>query len=136
MSTPKDKPRCCKEVRDDASSRWPRYNQCTRAGTIEREGKLYCKQHDPVEREKKAEASYSAWKAKMEGAIKEKQRARVCALACHGLSDPALAIQRAREELAHLIRCVDLFLESGNSITGLATMNGAKFALNLLTPTK
>lgn len=56
--------------------------------------------------------------------------------ALFGLHDPEAALQAARDEFAHLIRLVEPFLEAGGRIPGLATMNGAKRALALLTPPK
>jgi len=63
-------------------------------------------------------------------------RSIACVNSCAGLPDPELAIQTARSELQHLIRLIEPALESGVSIPGLATMNGAKKAINLLTSTK
>ena len=37
--------RCCKRVWVQGARRG---HQCERTGSVEREGKLYCKQHDPV----------------------------------------------------------------------------------------
>lgn len=54
-------------------------SQCTRAGKVEREGKWYCRQHDPVavaERRAKAQAKWEAeWAAKTAG-WKETERLR------------------------------------------------------------
>ncbi len=64
------------------------------------------------------------------------ERAAECYNACAGIPDPKAALQKARDEFSRLIRLVEPFLEAGNSIPGLATMNGAKLALSLLTYTK
>jgi len=45
--------KCCERV-PGAKLGWRReYKQCSRPATIERRGKFYCKQHDPMEREAK-----------------------------------------------------------------------------------
>lgn len=60
-----DQDRCQKQVWD-RDSHWGSY-QCSRRGVVERDGKLYCKQHDPeavkarqAERDAKAGARYAA----------------------------------------------------------------------------
>ena len=63
-------------------------------------------------------------------------RAVTCVNACADIPDPAAAIQAARDELKRLIGLIEPALENGVSIPGLATMNGAKLALKLLTPSK
>ena len=42
-------PRCCKKVFDGSFS--VRGSQCSRNGVVERDGKHYCRQHDPVAKE-------------------------------------------------------------------------------------
>jgi cytochrome c556 len=42
---------------------WSRQSPCTRPGTIERDGKLYCKQHDPVAKAEKRAARDKVWEA-------------------------------------------------------------------------
>ena len=59
-----------------------------------------------------------------------------CTSACADIPDPEAAIQAARDELKRLIGLIEPALENGVSIPGLATMNGAKLALKLLTPSK
>jgi len=62
------------------------------------------------------------------------ERIASCVNACRGIPDPEAALRAARDEFAHLIRLVEPFIEAGGRIPGLATMNGAKHALKLLTP--
>lgn len=50
--------KCCKLV----SHGW-RYFGCSRNGSIEHDGKFYCKQHDPVEVAKRSEARSERWAA-------------------------------------------------------------------------
>lgn len=57
-----DRKKCCKEVWVNVG--FGRFRQCSRTGTIERDGKLYCKVHDPVEVKRKNDAAEAAYKAK------------------------------------------------------------------------
>ncbi len=50
---------CSKRV---YSGQWSRPHDCTRNGTVEYEGKYYCKQHDPVKKEEKNRAKVTKWK--------------------------------------------------------------------------
>jgi len=50
---------------------WPRYRQCSRAGSIERDGKWYCKAHDPVAIREKSEAKAAAWHAERDAERKQ-----------------------------------------------------------------
>ena len=53
-----DPTRCCKEVSTRRGWHW---YQCSRKGVVEREGKKYCKQHDPdrvKNQRKKSELKY------------------------------------------------------------------------------
>ena len=56
--------RCQETVRD--LGRWPSYHRCERKGVVEREGKLYCKQHDPVTAENAQKEKMAVWDANME----------------------------------------------------------------------
>lgn len=51
--------RCCEIVMD---GNWPR--QCYRGGKIDREGKRYCKQRDPVAVAARREVSNAKWKVR------------------------------------------------------------------------
>lgn len=53
--------RCCKQVRIKEGMYFMRYKQCSRKGVIERDGKHYCRQHDPAMVEKRR----NEWTAKM-----------------------------------------------------------------------
>lgn len=50
-----DKYRCSETCHDANASFGERYRQCKRAGVVERDGKLYCRQHDPDAIEAKQE---------------------------------------------------------------------------------
>lgn len=58
MSEEKQKTGCSTDVWDG----WG-HSKCSRKGVIEREGKLYCRQHDPVAKAKKEEERDAAWRA-------------------------------------------------------------------------
>jgi hypothetical protein len=86
-----DKPRCCASVWKKGHNSWTgRHVQCTRPGTVARDGKLYCKQHDPEavkERSAKWDAKYEAERK----ADEEKSRRRSAeASACSSLPTAAL----------------------------------------------
>lgn len=51
---------CCGQVR--SSDGWHTY-RCSREGVIEREGKFYCRQHDPVAVKARHDARDAKWEA-------------------------------------------------------------------------
>lgn len=55
---------CQEEVRD--GGRWPSFHQCTHIGTVERDGKMYCRLHDPVVRKEKADAKYAEYRNRLD----------------------------------------------------------------------
>lgn len=55
----REKPRCCKRIWNGTSYLNP-YNQCSRAGVIEHEGNLYCRQHSPEAQAKRDQKSRDA----------------------------------------------------------------------------
>ena len=59
-----DEVRCQENVRD--LGRWPSYHRCERRGVVERGGKLYCKQHDPVTVETARKERMAVWDANIE----------------------------------------------------------------------
>ncbi len=67
---------------------WAGYSQykCNRKWTIERDGKLYCWQHDPARVEKKEKERQAQWKAE-EADISERERRRGAEIkACEDIS--------------------------------------------------
>lgn len=56
--------RCCYDMVSDGS-RWPSWHQCCNKATCTRNGGMYCKLHDPVEKQRKADAKEKAWKEKL-----------------------------------------------------------------------
>lgn len=104
--------RGCSVVRYERG--WPR--SCGRAGVIERDGRWYCRQHDPVAKQQRSEARRAAWRPKYEhkeaireadAAIKSAADALIEAvLAADYLPIDVLecriALQRARDKRATL----------------------------------
>lgn len=70
MSLPPDNERCHATVIDE----YHKY-RCTRRGTVERDGKRYCKQHDPVALREKREKRNAEWKERISTAQQELDRA-------------------------------------------------------------
>lgn len=72
---------CSQEVSDHG--RWPRYHQCPRKIAVRRDGKGYCKQHDPeakASRQAQWEARYHEKRdAEREKLDRAQQMGRVCA---------------------------------------------------------
>jgi len=55
---------CCEKVRK-GGDRWRSYYRpCKRPGSVERDGKWYCGQHDPVAREERFQKSVAETKAR------------------------------------------------------------------------
>ena len=50
------------------------FHSCLRQGIIQRDGKLYCKTHDPVEVEKRDDARNAKWKAESEASDFHRRR--------------------------------------------------------------
>ena len=53
---------CCEQVRDQ--ERWPRYHRCRFKAAVTREGKPYCRVHDPKLREIKVKERQRDWNTK------------------------------------------------------------------------
>ncbi len=69
----------CSEDMVRSTGVWGRYHQCVRNGKIERNGKWYCKQHDPVAIKKKRDDESAAWKAERDGSEAKGNAARMLA---------------------------------------------------------
>ena len=55
--------RCSKRV---FSGRGVLGHPCSRKGVVERDGKMWCRQHDPVAEQAKRDAKHAQWKAERE----------------------------------------------------------------------
>lgn len=77
--------KCCAEV-------WGRYDyhKCSRAGRVERDGKWYCKQHDPVEVERKRKESQELRSEEVKELNEAWKRQQYALSAVEGISTEAL----------------------------------------------
>ncbi len=78
--------RCCEQVATNGL--WNRYHQCTRLGSVTRDGKVYCKTHDPVAIKERHNARDKKWqeRSRREYAAFQLQAAASDLLsACEGL---------------------------------------------------
>jgi hypothetical protein len=82
MSTQQQRPPlCCVTVIPNERGGFAYRHQCTRVGSIERDGKFYCKQHDPVAVKQKQDARFKAWSEKYDSgrsAASERQHRADC----------------------------------------------------------
>ncbi len=65
-------PRCSDSVLQNY-----RTSPCSRKGTVERDGKWYCRQHDPVAKKARDDASYAKYKAESEKRAEYHHRAEM-----------------------------------------------------------
>lgn len=65
-------------------------HQCSRKIKVTRDGKGYCKQHDPVEVERRQKAQSAKWKAEAEERDAKWGRAKAEREACEGISTEVL----------------------------------------------
>jgi hypothetical protein len=62
---------CCVNVWHKGNSFRGYYKQCTRTATFQRDGKVYCKQHDPVHVEARRQKAMDDWRAKSNETAKQ-----------------------------------------------------------------
>ena len=70
-----------------------RYDTCSRKATVEREGKGYCKQHDPVRRKELQDEKEKKWRAERATYRERVARRSACFEALEGWADPSAAGQ-------------------------------------------
>lgn len=58
--------RCCASVPKGTIGIRTRYEQCSRVGKVERDGKWYCGQHDPQARKARDQEKMERWRSQME----------------------------------------------------------------------
>lgn len=81
-----EKPRCCGRV--PGEGKWGSFHmtQCKKNATVERDGKHYCKTHDPVARKERQDKSYEACRDKIKRQVaREDFKSRAASL-CEGVS--------------------------------------------------
>ena len=89
--------RCCKTWRKEWITK-----QCSRNGKVERDGKWYCTQHDPVEVKKRRDKSYRELCAKLDSEEAQRKFEKSAIAACTGMTDPAAEIAAKDAEIARL----------------------------------
>lgn len=108
---------CCERVRD-AGSRWPSYHGCERKSSVVRDGKPYCKIHDPVAKKEKQDAKWKQWQSKnaAENLRAELQRLAVASYA--KLPDPlAAASEDALGQCVALLQSVASLFDEMDSVS-------------------
>lgn len=96
----KMKKRCQATFMDGYHSR-----QCSRSACIEREGKVYCKQHDPVAVKARDDARSAKWQARMSEAARKNKRRRFEEQALAGIPDEHLST--LMQEVRAVLECED-----------------------------
>lgn len=94
------KRQCCVEVWHNFS-----HSLCSRNATVKRNGKWYCKQHDPVVKEAKDAARRAKWAEESKISHEKFRRQKACLTACEGISTEALEAGVVKKMLDTL-RCV------------------------------
>jgi hypothetical protein len=109
----KDKPQCCERVREQGV--WPNYHQCTRNGVVERDGKHYCKQHDPDTSAAKRAAVNAEWSRRDRETRERQARVDACINACRAIPTADLAngvvpvevVRRLVDSLELMLQLID-----------------------------
>lgn len=83
---------CCERVWKGSGGWRPGYADCTRRAAVEREGRLYCRQHDPEAKEKRRQAAEARWRADAD------DQARLILIADAGHKIIAVARLAARQQ--------------------------------------
>lgn len=86
---------CCKERH---VGRWARRQRCTRKGSVERDGKLYCKIHDPVLVEEKRNKRNAEYQAKWDKEAEEREYVHLAVKHCKKLG---LTIEDLKKEITY-----------------------------------
>ena len=66
-------PRCCDQVYTHIG-RWGQFTPCTNRGVVERDGKLYCRMHDPEARAARRDARDAKYRAKSDARAERYER--------------------------------------------------------------
>ncbi len=106
--------RCCKQILN--AGMWSSYHQCSRKSVVERDGKHYCKIHDPVLRSEKQAATHAKWSEEMEKKQRAFDRTKAMQSACEGLTTAQLE-QLGIGGVAKLLRDRDALLVALKRIT-------------------
>ena len=88
--TPESKPPCSAMVTPPEEARAMRSYPCKRAGTVEREDRRYCTQHDPERIQQRRGEQHARWKAEDTVRDEALRRRRAEEAACEGIAVEAL----------------------------------------------
>ncbi len=78
------KERCSERVRDKGM--WPSFHQCHRNGVVQRDGKWYCKHHDPEAKKKRDAERGAKWDKEWDEKQEAWRRDAAMSRACDGIS--------------------------------------------------
>jgi hypothetical protein len=81
--------KCVKGV-NRGDGRWSRYSPCGRNASVERDGKHYCKMHDPVARREKWDAKMEALNKKWDAQRDEANWKQAACAVCSGVDRQTL----------------------------------------------
>lgn len=83
----------CSETVWKRDGNWGRNVPCARKGVVERDGKHYCRQHDPEAIKARREATSAKWNAEWDAKKKQSQRQYDCLAAFEGVENPQEALK-------------------------------------------
>ena len=90
--------RCCKHI--FTGERWDfSGHQCSRKGIIEKDGKLYCKIHDPEAEQKRRKEQQEKWDAERKVENAKRRRKSAIEKACEGVPTEVLEQIKVRDLL-------------------------------------
>lgn len=97
------KEKCCGRVWHAIGNGHGDLSGCSRNASVERDGKHYCKQHDPEAANARRAASQAKWEREMDLKDAENRRARLEHQACMGCTDEELSdlpalVKKLKEE--------------------------------------
>ena len=88
--------KCCYRI--FGSDRWTRHS-CKRNGSVQRNGRYYCKTHDPVRVVEKHRKREEKWNAEYITLKEKSERIRVMLIACEGVSTEILKTIKVKDLL-------------------------------------
>ena len=88
---------------------------CEHPGTVERDGKWYCRRHDPVAIKTRQDARYQRYVGKIKRATDERIRALDCFKACVGMQDPVETVAALKAAAQEMLK----YIEYQTALSGL-----------------
>lgn len=114
--------KCCAEVNRDG---W-HIGQCARSGVVFRDGKWYCKQHDPVAVKEKSDKRWEEFKKKSDQEREKRKRREACENAMNGISDPESWVTAAKDTLRAFVNLDNSINSCDNNDALNAAMEAAR----------